>query len=173
MGEGNENACCFTGHRIVPAERTEELRQRLRAGILYLYDNMGITTFYTGGALGFDSLAAEVVIAQREELKGVRLVVVIPCRDQAARWNAEQRVRYEQINRAADEVVCLAERYYQGCMHDRNRYMVDHSRACICYLTERAGGTAYTVEYARSRGLKVFNLAKSKGSHEISCSVNG
>ena len=24
MGEGNENACCFTGHRIVPAERTEE-----------------------------------------------------------------------------------------------------------------------------------------------------
>ena len=48
MGEGNENACCFTGHRIVPADRTEELWQRLRAGILYLRDNMGITTFYAG-----------------------------------------------------------------------------------------------------------------------------
>ena len=73
------------GNRIVPAERTEELRRRLRAGILYLRDNMGITTFYTGDALGFDSLAAEAVIAQREELKGIRLVVVMPCRDQAAR----------------------------------------------------------------------------------------
>lgn len=162
MVEKSESSCCFTGHRIVPAERTEELRRRLRAGILYLRDNMGITTFYTGGGLGFDSLAAEAVIAQREELKDIRLVVVIPCRDQAARWSAEQRARYERINRAADEVICLAEHYHQGCMHERNRYMVDHSRVCICYLTERTGGTAYTVEYARSKGLKIFNLAKAR-----------
>ena len=141
MVETSESACCFTGHRIIPAERTEELRRRLRAGILYLHDNMGITTFYAGGALGFDSLAAEAVIAQREELKDIRLVIVIPCRDQAARWSAEQRARYERINRAADEVICLAERYHQGCMHERNRYMVDHSQACICYLTERTGST--------------------------------
>lgn len=162
MVETSESACCFTGHRILPAERTEELRRRLRAGILYLRDNMGITTFYAGGALGFDSLAAEAVIAQREEFKDIRLVVVIPCRDQASRWNVEQRARYEQINRAADEVIYLSERYYQGCMHERNRYMVDHSRVCICYLTERKGGTAYTVEYARSRGHKIFNLAKAR-----------
>lgn len=162
MVETSESACCFTGHRILPAERTEELRRRLRAGILYLRDNMGITTFYAGGALGFDSLAAESVIAQREEFKDIRLVVVIPCRDQASRWNVEQRARYEQINHAADEVICLSERYYQGCMHERNRYMVDHSHVCICYLTERTGGTAYTVEYARSKGLKIFNLAKPK-----------
>ena len=162
MVETSESACCFTGHRTIPAERMEELQQRLRAGILYLRDNMGITTFYAGGALGFDSLAAEAVIVQRKEIKDIRLVVVIPCRDQAARWSAEQRARYEQINRAADEVICLAEHYYQGCMHDRNRYMVDHSRVCICYLTERTGGTAYTVEYARSRGHKIFNLAKAR-----------
>ena len=146
----------------MPAERTEELRRRLKSGILYLRDNMGITTFYAGGALGFDSLAAEAVIAQREKLKDIRLAIVMPCRDQAARWSAEQRTRYERINRAADEVICLAEHYYQGCMHERNRYMVDYSCVCICYLTERTGGTAYTVEYARSKGLKIFNLAKPK-----------
>ena len=162
MVETSESACCFTGHRILPAGRTEELRRRLRAGILYLRDNMGITTFYAGGGLGFDSLAAEAVIAQREGLKGIRLVVVMPCRDQAARWSAEQRARYERVNRAADEMICLAECYHQGCVHERNRYMVDHSRVCICYLTERTGGTAYTVEYARSKGLKIFNLAKAR-----------
>lgn len=165
--ELQEAACCFTGHRIVSAERTDELRQRLKAGILYLRDNMGITTFYVGGALGFDSLAAEAVIAQRKECKNIRLIVVIPCRDQAARWSAEQKARYERINRAADEVICLAERYYQGCMHERNRYMVDHSRACICYLTEQTRGTAYTVGYAKSKGLKIFNLARQKDGHRI------
>lgn len=158
--EMQEIACCFTGHRVVPAERTEEFQQRLNAGILYLHDNMNITTYYAGGALGFDSLAAEAVINQRKGHQDIRLVIVTPCRDQAAWWSAEQRERYERINRAADKVICLAEHYFRGCMHDRNRYMVDHSQVCICYLTERTGGTAYTVQYAREHGLKIFNLAK-------------
>ena len=158
-----EIACCFSGHRVVPMEKIEELRQRLKAGILYLHDNMSITTYYAGGALGFDSLAAEAVIDQRRECGNIRLVIVIPCRDQAARWSVADKARYERINRDADEVICLAERYFRGCMHQRNRYMVDHSRACICYLTEQTGGTAYTVQYARERGLRIFNLAKPKG----------
>jgi len=47
-------------------------------------------------------------------------------------------------------------------MHLRNRYMVDHSCTCICYLTETTGGTAYTVKYAREKGLHIFNIAKEK-----------
>lgn len=161
--ETQESACCFTGHRNVPMDRAEELRERLRAGILCLRDNMSITTYYAGGALGFDSLAAEAVIAQRKERPDIRLVLVIPCADQAARWSAEQKARYERIKSDADEVICLAERYYRGCMHKRNRYMVDHSRTCICYLMEQTGGTAYTVRYAQERGLQIFNIAKPKG----------
>jgi len=143
--------------------KAEELQQRVKNGIEYLYANKGIKTYYAGGALGFDSLAAEAVIKQRDLHPDIRLVLVIPCRDQAARWSAADKARYERINRDADEVICLAEHYYRGCMHERNRYMVDHSRACICYLTEQTGGTAYTVRYARERGLQIFNLAKPKG----------
>lgn len=155
--------CCFTGHRQIPQDLAPKLKQRVKDGIEYLYANMGVTTYYAGGALGFDALAAEAVIEQRWERRDVRLVIVVPCRDQAARWCAADMVRYERINRDADEVICLAEHYFSGCMHQRNRYMVDHSRACICYLTERTGGTAYTVKYARERGLRIFNLAKPKG----------
>lgn len=161
--KSQEPACCFTGHRVVSMERIEELRQRLKAGILYLHDNMSITTYYAGGALGFDSLAAEAVIEQKKNQPDIRLVIVIPCRNQTDRWSAADKARYERINSNADEVICLAERYYRGCMHQRNRYIVDHSRACICYLTEQTGGTAYTVQYARERGLRIFNLAKPKG----------
>ena len=45
-------------------------------------------------------------------------------------------------------------------MHKRNRHLVDNSSACICYLTEESGGTAYTVEYVRKSNLIVINLAE-------------
>ena len=42
----------------------------------------------------------------------------------------------------------------------RNRHLVDHSGTCICYLTRSAGGPAYTVDYARKKGLRIINLAE-------------
>ena len=159
----NEHSCCFSGHRTISYELREQLTKRIRDGIIYLTENMGITTFYAGGALGFDSLAAEVVIEQKKAQPAIRLIIVIPCSNQAERWSAADKARYERINNSADEVICLSEHYFRGCMHQRNRYMVDHSCSCICYLTEPTGGTAYTVQYARERGLRIFNLAKPKG----------
>ena len=50
--------------------------------------------------------------------------------------------------------------YYNGCMQVRNRYLVDHSSACICYLNNLRSGTAYTVKYAESQGLQIINLAE-------------
>ena len=44
-------------------------------------------------------------------------------------------------------------------MHKRNRHLVDNSSICVCYLTENKGGTFYTVEYAKSKNLKVINIA--------------
>lgn len=158
-----ESRCCFTGHRAIPSDKSKELAQRIKDGIEYLYANMGVTTFFSGGALGFDTLAAEAVIEKRKRHPNLRLVIVVPCRDQAARWSAADKARYERINRNADEVIYLAERYFNGCMHQRNRYMIDHSAYCICYLTKQTGGTTYTVQYARECGLRIFNLAHPKG----------
>ena len=162
MEEGLKS-CCFTGHRQIPQDLAPGLKQRIKDGIDYLRTNMGVTTYYAGGALGFDSLAAEAVIEQRKKYPSISLVLVIPCRDQAARWSAGDKAKYEQLKEDANEVICLAEHYFRGCMHQRNRYMVDHSAYCICYLTEPTGGTAYTVRYARDKKLQIFNLAIPKG----------
>lgn len=158
----DSHSCCFSGHRNIPEELQPELRKHVRDGIDYLYAR-GIKTFYAGGALGFDSLAAEAVISRRGEHGDIRLIIVIPCRNQTAKWSDADKAQYDRINREADEVICLAEHYFQGCMHQRNRYMVDHSQVCICYLKKQTGGTAYTVRYAQERGLQIFNLAKPKG----------
>ena len=160
MSADRENACCFTGHRIIPPDKVDNLRERLKSEIERLYAENGITVFYAGGATGFDALASEVVIEHRMAHPDIRLIVVMPHKEQAKRRSADERAQHEHIKSAADEVISLAEHYYRGCMQRRNRYMVDRSSVCVCYQTQEKGGTAYTVKYARKYGLRVINLAE-------------
>ena len=60
---------------------------------------------------------------------------------------------------AADKEVYTSQDYYNGCMHKRNRHLVNNSSKCICYFTEKPGGTFYTVKYASERGLSIVNIA--------------
>ena len=90
----------------------------------------------------------------REELP-VRLVACIPCADQAARYPKSARERYERILDRCDERAVLHERYCDGCMFERNRYMADKCDLLFAYLHSPKGGTAYTVRYAEKKGKQV------------------
>lgn len=158
------NGCCFSGHRKIPIIIESELKERLENGINYLFER-GITTFYAGGALGFDTLAAEAVIRCRKVISDIQLVIVVPCKDQAKFWRLEDSQKYEKILMSADQVICLSDHYFNGCMQQRNRLMVDNSCACICYLTTLSSGTAYTVRYAQTQGVRIYNLANKKSKH--------
>ena len=151
-------SCCFTGHRKVPDNMVKPLKKRISTAVTDCCAH-GITRFFDGGAQGFDLLAAEAVLSLRAEYPQVQLVLVIPHQEQTRGWNLCSKERYEAVREKADEVVCLAEHYYRGCMQQRNRYMVNHSSLCVCYLTESRGGTAATVAYAQRQGLFVLNLA--------------
>ena len=162
MDADRESACCFTGHREIPTGGVDGIREKLRREIERLYTENGITVFYAGGATGFDALASEAVIERRAIHPDIHLVIVMPHKEQAKRWSAEEKAQHDHIKRSADKVICLAEHYYRGCMQCRDRYMVDNSSICICYLTQDTGGTAYTVKYARKQGLSVINLAEAQ-----------
>lgn len=143
--------CAVTGHRVLSSDFSkEELRAALRA-----LAAAGVRTFLCGMALGFDLLCAEEVLVLREELP-VRLVACIPCADQAARYPKSARERYERILDRCDERAVLHERYCDGCMFERNRYMVDRADLLLAYFTGRRGGTKYTVGYAEKRGIPVY-----------------
>lgn len=143
--------CAVTGHRVLSSDFSkEELRAALRA-----LAAAGVRTFLCGMALGFDLLCAEEVLQLREELP-VRLVACVPCADQAARYPKSARERYERILDRCDERAVLHERYCDGCMFERNRYMVDRADLLLAYFTGRRGGTKYTVGYAEKRGIPVY-----------------
>ena len=65
---------------------------------------------------------------------------------------------YNEILRLADETVILSEDYYRGCLHVRNRYMVDESSVIISYLRKESGGSAFTTGYARKKGIEIIEV---------------
>ena len=150
--------CAFSGHREVPAEAVEPLRRLLREKISRLASE-GVCGFLCGGAMGFDTLAAEMVLEARSRFPEVTLTLALPCPGQADRWPPRAKRHYEKIRDAADEVVYVSEAYTRFCMMQRNRYLVDHASVLVCYLMKTSGGTAGTVKYALHRGLTVENLA--------------
>lgn len=153
-----ENTCCFTGHRQIPPGAQAEIKGKLERVITDLYQK-GVRCYEAGGALGFDTLAAQTVIRLREKCPGMELILALPCQTQTRGWRPEDIAEYERIKAQADEVIYTAQQYTKGCMHIRNRYMVDHSGICVCYLTKDSGGTAYTVRYAEQNGIEIINIA--------------
>ena len=157
--------CCFTGHRVIPAATREELTAILDRRLAALAD-VGFTEFRTGGARGFDTLAAERVLHLRETHPQCRLHLILPCADQDKRWNAAERARYADIKARANEVHTLFTQYTPECMHARNRALVDGSDLCISYLLENRGGTLYTCTYALKKGVRVINVAEELTANE-------
>ena len=153
------NTCCFTGHRIIPSGEKETIRNLLETAIEKVIQD-GYRFFGTGGALGFDTLAAQTVLKLKRQYPHIRLILVLPCITQTDGWKQDDIDEYERIKALADKVVYTSREYHTGCMHKRNRHLVDNSSLCICYLTRLSGGTAYTVRYAESKNLKTINLAK-------------
>ena len=156
----------FSGHRPEKLPwKTDEMsteallyKFRLRETIEYLIGR-GYVNFLSGAARGFDTMAAEMVLSLREVYPWVRLIVVLPCADQAARWSAEDRARWEYIVQNSDHVETMAKHFDRGCMFRRNRYLVDNSdMLLVAYDGTSQGGTAMTVDYAHKRGVKVRRL---------------
>lgn len=147
--------CCFTGHRVIEGS-VEELRQKLSDTLDELI-LQGVTRFISGGALGFDMLAAEVVMEKRKA-NSIFLEIAVPCLNQEKKWNEAQKRRYKKILDNSDAVTVLSQKYVTGCMHARNKYMVDKAQVVVSYYRGRSGGTQATYLYAQDMNKKIINL---------------
>ena len=153
-----EKTCCFTGHRKIDTEKYPLVKQRLTETLEQLI-KQGYRYFGAGGALGFDTLAAQTVLSMKAKYPHIKLILVLPCLSQAKNWPDADQTVYEDIKSKADKVVYTSQEYTKGCMFKRNRHLVDCSSVCISYLTKDTGGTAYTVKYATQNKVHVINIA--------------
>ncbi len=158
-----EQTCCFTGHRVLSSDVREDLTAAVDRVIRDLY-RAGYRYFMAGGALGFDTLAAVEVLRAARFDREVKLILVLPCRNQTLRWEGMPGYvghlrRYKQILGMADYAVYLNDFYTDTCMRERNQYMIDHSSVCVAYYNGAAkSGTGQTYRMAVSGGLDIYNL---------------
>ena len=153
-----EKTACFTGHRKIPPEKKSEISRRLKTTLIRLIEE-GYVCFGAGGALGFDTLAAQCVLSLKNQHPHIKLILVLPCITQTKGWSENDIAIYEEIKSQADKVVYTSREYSRGCMFKRNRHLVDCSSVCVAYLTQEKGGTAYTVNYAKEHVLTFYNIA--------------
>ncbi len=153
-------AVCFTGHRKIRTD-TEALKNELDFAIETAILK-GATFFYCGGALGFDTLAADAVIRAREKHPDITLNLVLPCRNefQTAKWNDSDKQEFYTILAMADSVEYANDEYTKDCMKQRNARLVELSDLCICYYNtnEARSGTGQTYRMALKKGIEIINL---------------
>jgi len=152
-----EQTCCFSGHRKLPKEKIEHIIIRLNHEVENLIAQ-GVTNFISGGALGFDQVAASMIVAKKELGREIRLIFALPCKNHDEHWSAKQKELYRNLLAEADEVIYVSEGYCNGCIKKRNRYMIDHSAYCICARFYPFSSTDQTVMYARQKGLMIINV---------------
>lgn len=149
--------CSFTGHRSIPYYHEKKLSDLLDRAIAYAYEQ-GCRNFYTGGAIGFDTMAARKLISFRISHRDVKIIVAVPCKDQDAKWTSSQKDNYAFVLSNADEIVFVSEEYTKDCMRKRNEYLADVCDILIAYSGRCSSGSAQTIRMAESRGKTVYNL---------------
>ena len=160
----NTTTCAFTGHRPhkFPWKYNEldpgcvALKETLKEQIAKLAAS-GVTDFYSGMADGSDVWLSQIVLNFRKNTPALNLHCVLPCEGQADQWSKSARDRYNAILNRADSVAYVSRQYYDGCMLDRNRKLVESAGLLLAvYNGERRGGTAATLRYAKKLGRELI-----------------
>jgi uncharacterized phage-like protein YoqJ len=134
--------CVFTGHRTLDEDFSKAYLKKTIEQLI----NLGVDTFYNGMAVGFDLCAAECVLSFKRKYPTIKLIACIPCYGQEKYFSDSDKKRYVKILKKADEKITLSDHYYQGCMQQRDKFMVEHADCMIAYCTKTTGGAAYTVK---------------------------
>lgn len=149
--------CGFTGHRDIKRAHLPHVFDLVLKGIEYAYSE-GCRVFLAGGAVGFDTVAAKAAVLFRMSHPDVRLELILPCKSQSDAWGASDRSVYEYLVSEADLVEYVSEEYYDGCMKERNRRLVERSDILIAYAARGRSGTGQTLRLAKEQNKRTYNI---------------
>ncbi len=157
-------SCAFTGYRPHRFpwrhDETDSRCAALKAVLLEqitVLANSGVTNWFSGMAEGADQWCAQIILDLRKERPALKLHCILPYKGQSDRWNELSQERYHSILRQANSVSYVSHDYYDGCMIDRNRRLVESAGWLLAvYNGVRRSGTGATVNYARKLGREIM-----------------
>lgn len=154
----------FTGHR--PSSLPWKYNESAPSCIAFKKDlytmlekaiQNGWTSFISGLAIGYDTIAAETVLELKKKYKDVKIYGAIPHPGQEAKWTDDAKARYKKLLKKLDDYVICSESYDgPETMYKRNQFIVDNSSVIVALWNgSPRSGTANTVNYAKKQGRKV------------------
>lgn len=159
-----EKTCCFSGHRIIAQASIPLIMVKLDLAITDMIKR-GVTDFITGGAIGFDMLAAKAMARRKDQGADIRLIMALPFPGHDVLWKDEQREELEILMAQADEVHYIAQRpnkqtAIKSCYYQRNKYMVDRAQYVVAACRKIQSGTAQTLNYAMRQKKTIIHIMK-------------
>lgn len=145
-----------TGHRMptLGLSYSIEDENKLFDFALEQIKHISCNKIITGMANGFDLAIARAAVAL-----GIPFVAALPFDDPVSNWPKDAQDRWHNILRKASDVVIVCPGDVANWKYiRRDEWIVDNSHKILAlYNNSGKGGTAYTVDYAKSKKIKIIN----------------
>lgn len=145
----------FFGHREL--DRFRDIEKQIEMLVFKLIEEKEYVDFLVGRNGDFDQIAASAVRRAKEYYPAKSsLIWVMPYK------MAEYRENMKAYDQYYDEVEICSESdgsHPKAAYQIRNRSMVDRSDLVIFYVTNNSGGAYQTMQYAKSIGKTIINIA--------------
>ena len=143
--------CFFIGHR----EASDDLLPALRAAIEQHIVEYGVTEFLVGKYGGFDRLAAQCVIAAKQQHPDITLTLLLPYHPSERQIHLPKGFDGSCYPPGQESVP------RQVAIVRANRYAVDHSDHLIAYVWHAGSNARNILEYAEKRSsLHITRLSR-------------
>ncbi len=152
-----EYTCVIAGHRNIPRNKINYVKQRLREEIEKLI-KQGVINFCTKADRGFETIAALLLLELQKRNNNIKLILVSSCAEETRLWDKSDIAVYEQIKLSCAEHIKISEHFTYGCVQKRNRHLVDTSSVMLTYHRKVTGDTAFIINYAEKRDLPIINI---------------
>lgn len=140
--------CCVTGHRDIPKEQKDYVKESLRREILVAIAD-GFIGFMSGFAEGVDQDFAEIVIELQKDNPDLHLMAAIPTRQRLE--SLQKKPQTKAMLDCCTDITVIREDYHPSVYSHRNRYMVEKSgRVIAVYDGREKGGTVGTIRFTHT-----------------------
>lgn len=153
-------AICVTGHREIPSDKIEYVRQELRREAERAVED-GFTLFISGFAEGVDIEFAAIVAEMKAEIPALFLEAAIP---HPGRMRTKDTLFHKLIAQC-NGVKIVSGEYSPDCYFVRNRYLIENSERVVAVFDGRQhGGTAQTMRMAVAKGcnLRIIDISNTQ-----------